>query len=354
LTRILDSRPLIDTMEVSEDVVPIIMRIRKLCLLLFKALTEKLFFLSDPAVTLSTLRGWRYPAFLINSLANAGTVGVHWRDIFIAYQMLPARLFFTRVRIASLLPAGRRGVLIYDEELGRKIACTQTIMLDKKYYLPHEVDAYIYPYFAYPDFYKERRPTFSLTEPRSIRLFFSGTVHNGHYAVAARFNILTRPEIIKVFTKLLKQNPLKAQIVVTDDASNNLAKHCLSLREFLDKLADSDFCLCPPGWAMPHCHNIIEAMSVGSIPVTNYHAYMTPPLRHGINCLTFDSIDDLARIVDSLPHFTAAEIEKMRHNVVNYYNQFLDARAVGADFLARIKQISTLVVNDEDVSKYMT
>src|SRR5262249_10585089 len=126
----------------------------KMCILIVKSISERLFVLSDPQITLSSLHGWRYPTFLLNSLASATTVGVHWRDVFPAYQMLPIKLFFCRLRISSLLPPSRRGVFIYDKEYGQLMACSRTICMDKKYYLPPAGShVYVYPYFAHPTFY---------------------------------------------------------------------------------------------------------------------------------------------------------------------------------------------------------
>ena len=43
---------------------------------------------------------------------------------------------------------------------------------------------------------------------------------------------------------------------------------------------------------MPMCHNIIESMAVGVIPITNYPEWFDPDLEHMKNCIVFDDQKD--------------------------------------------------------------
>ena len=42
----------------------------------------------------------------------------------------------------------------------------------------------------------------------------------------------------------------------------------------LDALAKADFFLACPGVGMPLCHNLIEAIAAGAIPILQYAAYL--------------------------------------------------------------------------------
>ena len=64
-------------------------------------------------------------------------------------------------------------------------------------------------------------------------------------------------------------------------------------REWLENLSRSEFFLSPPGIVMPMCHNLVEAMAVGAIPITNYPEWFDPDLRHMETCIVFDSKEDL-------------------------------------------------------------
>lgn len=329
----------------------------KVGLLVAKALSERVLVREVPQVTLSTLAGWRYPVYLLHALASASVVGVHWRDLAATARVLPADLFWRRVRIASIVPLKSRGVLIKDEQYGRPIACGRSIQLERRYYSSRRgPELFVLPYFAHPDFYQQgmesvARGLMKRAGPRPVTLFFSGTVNADHYATAARFSILTRPRIVAHLEQRLAEAVhagLKArtQLFTVHDVSPD-AQHRFTLAEFLQRLASADFCLCPPGCGMPHAHNIVEAMAVGTIPITNYPHYMSPPLRHGVDCLAFETLDDFDGILDSLAGIEQASIARMRQGVADYYARYLDPRAVGERFIKDIAITERIAVNDE-------
>ena len=53
----------------------------------------------------------------------------------------------------------------------------------------------------------------------------------------------------------------------------------------------------PPGYTVPHSHNLIEALAVGTAPLLNYAHLYRPALTPGQNCLGFDTADGLRRAV---------------------------------------------------------
>lgn len=322
-----------------------------------KALSEP-FLTPAPMVTISTLHGWRYPTFLLHLLTKAAVVGVNWRDISTAARMLPPRVFWRRIRIANLLPAKKRGVLIQDEANDRGMRAERRIALEKRYYsAPREPGLFVLPYFASPQFYEDdfaplARELATRPRRRSMTLFFSGTVDDEHYAAAARFSILTRPPIIDRLQRGLEKPDAaglrdRVEINLQHDVSQTEIKHRFTLPEYLARLADADFTLCPPGCGMPHSHNIVEAMAVGTIPITNYAGHMVPPLTHGVDCLAFDTLDELDVIISSLMTIDQASIERMRRAVIDYYDRHLDPAAVGARLVANLDHIDKIAVNDE-------
>ena len=119
---------------------------------------------------------------------------------------------------------------------------------------------------------------------------------------------------------------------------------------WLETLAKSDFFLAVPGIRMPLCFNIIEAMAVGCIPITQYPEYFNPPLEHEINCLVFDSQSDLLHQVRNALAMPLSDISKMRRNVGQYYDENLSM----SKFPAMINSIETnaleLYINAEEVS----
>ena len=101
---------------------------------------------------------------------------------------------------------------------------------------------------------------------------------------------------------------------------------------------------------MPHAHNLIEAMSVGTIPITNYHSYMRPTLTPDGNCLAFSTVEELDRVINRALRMSAAEIQRLREGVISYYDQHIEPESFGKKLVERSASISELVVNDESGS----
>jgi hypothetical protein len=335
----------------------ILSRLKACLLLAFKIFSDPFFVDRCPIVTMSTLHGWRYPFFLLISLTSVSAVGIHWRDVGLAFKILPLKAFVRKVRIASLLPSSRRGVLIYDPVNGRGIKSLRRIILETNYYcVENAPNVFILPYFAHPEFYRSglfrsTRRLATKSGSRPLRLFFSGTVSQV-YLRASRFNVITRLEMMNHVGALLKEDRFsdlrsKSEILTTTDIADNVQKHALSPSEFLRRLAETDFFLSPPGIRMPHAHNIIEGMSVGAIPITNYHEFMSPPLRHGIDCLAFDTLDELSKIIELVATIDEVAIERIREGVIQYYYRYLDPPAVGRALLTKMNLLDRIVVNGE-------
>jgi hypothetical protein len=107
----------------------------------------------------------------------------------------------------------------------------------------------------------------------------------------------------------------------------------IEFQDWLATLAGADFFLSPPGIIMPMCHNIIEAMAVGAIPITNYPEWLDPPLKHLDNCVVFDDDNDLIAKLKLALEMDPSEIARMRTNVLNYYEAYLRP----ATFVRRIE-----------------
>jgi hypothetical protein len=93
--------------------------------------------------------------------------------------------------------------------------------------------------------------------------------------------------------------------------------------EWLPTLASAEFFLCPPGIVMPMCHNVIESMAVGTIPLINYPEWFHPNLEHLTNCIVFDGKDDLVEKMHLALSMPARQVEAMRANVIDYYESHL-------------------------------
>lgn len=110
------------------------------------------------------------------------------------------------------------------------------------------------------------------------------------------------------------------------------------------------FFLCCPGVVMPLCHNIIEAMSVGTVPIIQreYAQVMYPQLENGKNAIIFENIDDLKEIIKN-NLFTTSEInfKIMSDNVLQYYRDFLSPESVVEKINHNLKSGATIYLNAE-------
>lgn len=170
---------------------------------------------------------------------------------------------------------------------------------------------------------------------RAMRVFFSGDTE--HYrrvwiryprtklpreplvqaAVAGMGGDLVQVASASELAALLAGGPIRKCVFT---ASSQVR---IEFADWLPTLARADFFLAPPGIVMPMCHNIIEAMALGTIPITNYPEWLDPPLRHGRECLVFDDETSLVERLRQALAMDAAQIAAMRAQVIDYFEQHL-------------------------------
>ena len=101
-------------------------------------------------------------------------------------------------------------------------------------------------------------------------------------------------------------------------------QHCKIPQErWLEALAKADFFLACPGVGMPLCHNVIESLAAGAIPILQYSAYLPPPLEDGVNCLAFSNAAGLREVIERALAMNQQEIQRLRAGVKAYYDAFL-------------------------------
>ena len=198
------------------------------------------------------------------------------------------------------------------------------------------------PYPMHPLLYKPTLPArleAARKNERKLRIFFSGDTQ-GYKRNRIQYPApkLTRTEVIDAILERMNDRTLE----ITDAAAFNSLQQgdfinkCVILDNssfridagaWLESISTGDFFLCPPGYVMPMCHNVVEAMAVGAIPVISYPEWLNPGLEDGINCVAFTDADDLVKNIDRILAMEQAEISEMKSRVIEYYEQHLDPRA---------------------------
>lgn len=311
---------------------------------------------------------WRYPTYLYLCLRDPYVVEVPRPELpfVLSFGSLSDFFFRTRGLAPRALPTARTTVLRPGDaarETGRNIR------LSYDYYSSQEqtADAITMPYFCHPDFYRlglDRRARALRDGPRSIRVLFAGGINDEKYQTGLQFPIMNRTIVLRTAADALGESllvirsrdevlrvlggvTLPALFVLSENTDESTRLHRATPRQYQTLLSRSDFFLAPPGVLMPHCHNIIEAMAVGAIPITNYGAYLSPPLEPDVNCIAFQTSDELTAQLRRVLSMPDAEIRRMRANVLRYYESHLDPAAFGRVLASHSTGDFTLRVNRE-------
>ncbi|GEM_PF-868724 len=204
---------------------------------------------------------------------------------------------------------------------------------------------------------------------RKIKILFSGNTHketyvinkiNEHYKMLNRYDIIehlrtTLPnEIINIVELrdyidriFLGEISYENKLIMIDwQWKIKHGKYDLRIdnNDWLYFLSRADFFLACPGVRIPFCHNIVEAMSVGTIPLTNYGHLFNPPLIDMENCISFDTLECLINKVNLVINMNPDEIQRIRKNVIAYYNQILDMEKFCKKIIDEIKDRNTELI----------
>lgn len=124
----------------------------------------------------------------------------------------------------------------------------------------------------------------------------------------------------------------------------------INTKELLPFLARFDFFLAPSGVVMPLCHNVVEALCAGCIPILQHPHLMEPPLQHGVDCLSFNTEAELMDLLKSIPRIDGDTVLQMRHNALAYYQRYLTPEAVVGAMEKEGSRLQRLHLNGEYVS----
>jgi hypothetical protein len=307
-------------------------------------------------ISFESLGNERHYVYLLFALTQVGAVGCSARAAQYAWAWLPLKDFIRNIQINWRTPSD--GILISE-----RAGVNGIIQINRQYYSSPVADHRLFvPYFAHPVFYKSglyNAVRVMRGGERNIRIFFAGTIpetSEEREQAAARYGLLSRSKILNhviarfewaISTELAENDSHPILIVATSDTRDVINKYALDLKRYVETMSRSDFFICLPGKIMPHSHNLIEAMSVGTIPITNYHSYMRPPLTPEENCLAFSTLEELETVIDYALRMPSIEVKRLREAVISYYDKYIEPEQFGKTLIKCLPAISELVVNDE-------
>jgi hypothetical protein len=309
---------------------------------------------------------WRYPVFLLRALrrCGVGVVEVPARHALAAWGADGFRNFVLRTR---LVPAGDDPMapIVVAREPGRVGGDARSRVHVSVDWFSSEArrEGVVMPYFAHPDL--QRHPT-NADPPRGqrpVRIGFAGTMDEQMYREKFDFPMPGRGDVLRTIVErfgsrvaLVESKDALAAVdhvatsivlVVVRKQADTTQKHILQGRAYLSFLGRCTFFLAPPGFRMPLCHNVVEAMSVGAIPILSYGDWLDPPLRDGVDSLAFSTLDGLEAAVERALVMGEDEIERLRSGVTDYYERHLSVESFARRLCPLLDSSPTIVVNAE-------
>jgi hypothetical protein len=285
--------------------------------------------------------GGRYYSGMVRDIIDAG-----FFPVFVAH-LTTVSSFITKGKKSFLLE-NRFGVirslkeiqgpylLITDRERQTPTQATTVIRMVYEHRLCENQEDVEMPFFVHP--YVGARiklpHPYRVEDRRIARLFFGGNTTEDRYSktsIGKTYRILTRREVLDVATETIGEGIHRPTDAVEWLASGvwhpfvmfQTQKGGIPRDRWVDALASSDFFLACPGVDMPLCHNLIEAMAGGAIPILQYANYLPSPLENRVNALTFDSTESLRETVKTALGMSQAEVVQLRANVNAYYQKHL-------------------------------
>lgn len=173
------------------------------------------------------------------------------------------------------------------------------------------------------------------TRRRRLRILFAGrspfsyrlTSMARSYGVMPRHRVLAtvrrhfgdRCDLSPSRDEALVERPPEAPPIALIDARRwTIIPPC-----WLDRLGYASFFLCPPGALHPLSHHLVEAMSVGTVPILEYDQLLHPPLQDGVNCLAFRRKEGLLEAIERALAMDETEWEQLHCGAIDYYDHHL-------------------------------
>lgn len=307
------------------------------------------------AVTIQALRRRLKPFRKADVAWPVGPAAFRWDH----YLMTALYAAFRTVAVpADLLPlvrelVGLHAVAFRTWVVERDGPASLQLTASLDYFGPLPAGAIRMPYFCHPGFYRggkqalwRRLPELRAEEKRLRLLFTGGT---GERYRILRFPLLDRPTILECVRERFGGRD-GVTLRTIEETAHVPSEHPIQGADYLRLLASSWVFLAPPGLEMPYSHNLVEAMSVGAIPLTNYGQYLDPPLVDGETCFAFTTLDELTARVGEILACAPARLQQMRLNVQRYYDDVLSPQAFGRRLRASAPGTQHLLINAEGPS----
>jgi hypothetical protein len=311
--------------------------------------------------------GGRYYYSLIRDLIDAGYFPVFtshratlssFGTSHLKSLLLQERLGFVR----SLEEFREPYLLLTDRKISAPPLASRMVNVEYEWRISNGAKELPFPVFVHPLITTKTKLPFQydIEALRTARIFFGGNTKQGKYdksLIGERYHMLSRramiAEALGHFSPDMIHSPSNAKEWLNSSLPHSFVLFETQLCQipqdrWLEALSKADFFLACPGVGMPLCHNLIEALAAGAIPIMQYANYLTPPLQDEVNCLAFCDESSLRMALARALTMDYDQILAMRRNVRSYYDENL----APGKFAARLfNGPQTLLMNDYRVPR---
>ena len=301
----------------------------------------------------------RYAYLILNAFANAGySVYLYKRvdfKIFVRLGVFGRYMYLIKnLKIIDKLPRHTENMIYaFDTAVEDTAGHTWKKLIYFNHLKPPTCafgDMINIPYFMHPNVYKSKQYDHVRSyrnNDRKMRIFFGGNINKKIYNFPnlQKYGQLTRLEGLKTVFQLGEHVRLKwnvqefrqflDQTVYSNQCILLKTDHLLKIKskEWISIVSQGDFFLCLSGTDLPMCHNVIESMAVGTIPIISYPDWFFPALEHMKNAILYSGKEDLVKKIKDVLAMDKETIQEMRNNVIQFYDSHLS----NSNFIKRIE-----------------
>lgn len=215
------------------------------------------------------------------------------------------------------------------------------------------------PFFVHPEIHESGQVEEFLSKtnqkaPRPLSILFAGNAKAPKYdapVLADKYNVLSRVKALATAEKSLGSEFVRRPLSLDQLVPAEVHRNSLTIattqdlrvpsEQWIETLALADFYFACPGVEMPLCHNLIESLAAGSIPILQYHQYLHPNLKDGENCLVYKDEISLIAILQQALTMSNDDIQAMKLAAQEYYKTYLQPGKFAEQLInAKPKQIN--------------
>lgn len=252
--------------------------------------------------------------------------------------------------VPGLDTVGASYVHVSDRALPVAGQGVQRVVVDYRHDYPLDREGFPFPFPMFPGVYAtgaDRAVVGLREQSRRWQVFFGGSFRAERYSMSAISSVYHKLPRATALARLQAQQPQhwvepKQQSAWEQAAAAeqpgvlvlNTQHVRVDSSQWLGLMATARFFLALPGVSYPMSHNLVEALAVGTIPITEYPELFFPALEDGVNCLVYRGEDGFVQTVNRALNMPEPERQRLAAGASAYYDNYLEPRAVIRRLLA--------------------